>query len=407
MSQHITHKDLDTKIQLLIKNIERIENSIISQKPPDDNFNYEQEFVYINLEYIKPQLKFLSIKGKENIIKLLEVINDRILGVQIQVNEELKAKGEVSKGYIGHSYGYISELGFQPNFSPEGLEYEISSKLTLEDMGNIIDQIISSYPNLNITDLIKIQLQKANEIEREAICEKLIVLRNEAIKHKAPEEVAYIKNLAFELNLLVSSIGLEDQVTKINNASEILDQITASETAKNISKIEKGYQNEAKKLYWPILLLNIAIIFIFLLIITVISLKFYAYFYHVINTNHKSEGILRFLIQIGKRPEDFIFFFSLIFSISALETYLIRERKRLIKLRDYFLFCDLELSSMPQYMRELNLEQRQNLYIDLSKNYFKGGDHDSKQEKENTDNISDVLKKVEELTKIVKELKNN
>lgn len=402
--------DIDTTINLLIKRIENISFYIHEKAPSTDTLHRGggSDYILAKLGILKKNLSLLSLKGKEECLAILNLLNDRVSSIKELLDAIENHPEEIIELFdIGIRYSDYQELDGVDGNKFINLEYDTSKTLSLEELGNLLSQIKYYYPELNISPYLEIQYQKANDIEKSDLSNKIITLRNEAIKIKTPQEEAYLKNLAFDLNLLVSSVGLEDQVTKINNVSEILDQITANETSQNIQKIENGYQKEAEKLYWPILLLNIAIIFIFLLIITVISLKFYAYFYQAINTNHKSEGILQFLIQIGKRPEDFIFFFSLIFSISALETYLIRERKRLIKLRDYFLFCDLELSSMPQYMRELNLEQRQNLYIDLSKNYFKGGDHDSKHENENTDNISDVLKKVEELTKIVKELKNN
>lgn len=402
--------DIDTTINLLIKRIENI-SSYIHEKAPSTDTLYRgggTDYILAKLEILKKNLSLLSLKGKEDCLAILNLLNDRVSSIKELLDKAENHPDEIIELFdIGIKYSDYQELDGVDGSIFINLEYDTSKILSLEELEDLLSQIKHSYPDLKISPYVKIQYQKAKELEKSAISEKIIILRNETLKNKTAQEEAYVKNLVFDLNLLVSSVGLDDQVTKINNASDILDQITANETAKNISKIENGYQKEANKLYWPILLLNIVIIFIFLIIITIISLKFYAYFYQVINTNHKSEGILQFLIQIGKRPEDFIFFFSLIFSISALETYLIRERKRLIKLRDYFLFCDLELSSMPQYMRELNLEQRQNLYIDLSKSYFKGGDHESKQENENTDSISDVLKKVEELTKIVKEFKNN
>lgn len=400
-NSHIEEK-IDSDIRSLLKNIEDLDRYIQKNTDADNESSHMYKFdnLIINItKIVKEYLNMYSLKAKNNILINLENLHEQLIGIKKHLDASTDRK------FLSYYYGSLAEVLNLPRYY-KSQEYKTDLNLNNEELNEIFNEIKLRYPTISISTELIDKYNTANENEKKSISSKLILLHNEVVKPKNEYSSEFIDNIANNLNLTISSIGLSDQLQKINNSSEILNQVNSEVSAKSIKAIESGYNNEAQKLRWPICILNIVIILIFLIIIFVISLKFYAYFIHIVETTHKPQGLVKFFLEIGKSPSDFIFFFSLIFSISALETYLIKERNRLIKLRDYFLFCDLELTSMPQYMRELDLDQRQNLYIDLSKNYFKGGIHEDNQKNNETDNVSDVLKKIEELSKIVKELKN-
>src|SRR5699024_8844462 len=63
---------------------------------------------------------------------------------------------------------------------------------------------------------------------------------------------------------------------------------------------------------------------------------------------------------------------SLVVSISALLTYLIKEKNRLTSLHDEYKRVHLEVSSLPQYSFRLSDAQRNELTMSLANNYFTG-----------------------------------
>ena len=66
----------------------------------------------------------------------------------------------------------------------------------------------------------------------------------------------------------------------------------------------------------------------------------------------------------------------------------------------------LELSTMPEYMRELDSEQRNQLYIDLSANYFRGANRNPEpSENINSSQIEGITKSISDLTNLVSEIK--
>lgn len=395
-------QDIDLEIIGIINNIEDLDRYIQGNTDKDiEHLNiYSLSYLIIDItKVLKDNLKYYSSDAKEiTLVRLKQLYN-------LLMNIKGTTDTSPTKKPLSFYYSPLSEV--LPSLeSYKNVEFNTNIILNQVEINRIFNEIKLRQPTLILPTDLLIKYENSSEDEKKIISSKIIRLRNEIIKPKSEISSEFIEDIVYNLNLTLSSIGLSDKLKKIDNTYEILDQVNIDVTDKSVKAIESGYKDEAKKLLFPIRFLNIAIILIFILIILVISLKFYAYFIQVIDTDYKPEGLIKFFIEIGKNPSDFIFFFSLIFSVSALETYLIKERKRLIKLKDYFLFCDLELTSMPKYMRELNLNQKQDLYINLSKNYFKGGDHEAKPQNENTDTISDVLKKVEELTKIVKEFKN-
>ncbi|MCA4302703.1 hypothetical protein LDX65_05400 [Acinetobacter baumannii] len=393
---------IDLEITRVINNIEDLDK-YIKERTNEDNEQIKRysntDFIVDNIKIVKKYLDKYSLKAKTKILDELKKLHTNLIGIK----NHLGASNQ--RDNLSYYYGPLSEsMELSDYFQRQ--EFRTDITLSETEIDDFITEIKLHYPTILIPVVILEKYYRYSEDQKQIISSKLIYLRNEVVKPKNESTEELVENIARNLDFTISNIELEDKLKKIDNTYEILEQVNSQESIKSIKAIESGYKEEAKKLYLPIFILNIAIILIFILIISVISLKFYAYFYQVINTNYKPEGLIQFLNKIGKSPADFIFFFSLLFSISALETYLIKERNRLIKLRDYFLFCDLELTSMPQYMRELNLDQRQNLYIDLSSNYFKGGTHDNNKEIANTEDVSSVLKKIEELSKIIKELKN-
>ncbi|MDV7379918.1 hypothetical protein R4466_04740 [Acinetobacter baumannii] len=100
--------------------------------------------------------------------------------------------------------------------------------------------------------------------------------------------------------------------------------------------------------------------------------------------------------------QSFLYFLSLIISLTGLLAFLIKEKNRLTAQRDYFERCDTELNAFITYVSDFEPEQIRNLKIDLAKNYFTGGNfqvnkttnQDESLTPENLKQILDILTEV-------------
>ncbi|PNH14142.1 Uncharacterised protein [Klebsiella pneumoniae] len=98
----------------------------------------------------------------------------------------------------------------------------------------------------------------------------------------------------------------------------------------------------------------------------------------------------------------FIYFISFIVSLTALLTFLIREKNNLSTQRDYFERCDTELRALTTYVVGLPQDKIDNLKIELAKQYFtagsnqinKGSNQDISLTPENFKQVLDILKEV-------------
>ncbi|MDC5554936.1 hypothetical protein OHX01_17890, partial [Acinetobacter baumannii] len=149
--------------------------------------------------------------------------------------------------------------------------------------------------------------------------------------------------------------------------------------------------DEANSLNKLVKWLLVAIISIFIIIISIILYKLFLYY--------SSK------IEIFKDPTEIILSITFVLTLTGLTTLLIKERNRLIKLHNHYKICDLELKSITSYMNELSTEQRQETLMKLSENYFKGGYQTTEPEVNSSDVSENLIKIISDLTKVINELK--
>lgn len=193
------------------------------------------------------------------------------------------------------------------------------------------------------------------------------------------------------------------QITKqIENAANISNSVTqvqeiAQQFKENVSKLASDsllrlYDTEANKLEKQIYRLNFWIICCITIVILTMCLK------------------LIFIIILSDFFKDvwnFSSFVLLIFSFSALITYLIKDRNRLIKLHNHYNLNSLELAALPSYMGELDKTQRKELYISLAPNYFRGiYPETGKTEDPQKNELESITKTINDIQKILQETKN-
>jgi len=238
---------------------------------------------------------------------------------------------------------------------------------------------------------------------------KLVELYNLQKQQTSPEKARGIEKVLSEIdNYLQLQRPATEVQDLVDQAKSTLDQIQQEKKQinENISignniELIKSYSTEATKLQKTIKCRENIILLLFGIIILLFIFKFYILFsdYHdikLLGTNY---------INFFEKPWNLLSFLTLIFSLSALLTYFIKDRSRLIRLHNHFNLKWLELSALPHYMNELTPKQRQELYINLAPNYFKGLYPDKENNTETQNNSVDSLSKA--LDSILKVAQDN
>ncbi|MFW6557209.1 hypothetical protein [Acinetobacter baumannii] len=379
----------------MLQRIKSLSSNLHSLALQNDSLHSGKDYISKRVEEILVHLKFLSLKGKENVLNRLNTLVDRLVYIKNLYEEQQKRVnlGEIDSVDIGGLYDFVSELDGFGEINLEGLEYNSNIVLLPEEVKNIIKQIIDRYPNIKISEELPSQYNQASLDERTLISEKIILLRNESINPKSTGEETYIKNLAFELNMIVSAIGLNEKIKRLDNNIQITELQKYNSSIESIRKIETGYELEANKLLTQINELRSWVESGFYLIISIIILKLLIYY------SIKPENFF-------KLP-DILLSLSIVFISTAFLTYLIKERNRLIRLHDQYNKCDLELKSITSYMNELTQEQRQEILMKLSDNYFRGPNQNNESYNNQSNEIENIMKSISDLTKLVSEIKGS
>lgn len=296
------------------------------------------------------------------------------------------------------------------------LEIELKDSYTNHDIAIVLRHINNNIKNYDTKNVLK-KLVFTDETLDVSLVNKLIDLYNICNHNDSNDKSLKI----FEnLSILNDLIDLNNKKNEINHqiihAEEILKNISIRDSqiaereqkinenfsiATN-SKLLKGYSDEVEKISKKITRLNVFIVFLFILIISLFIFKFFViYGSFITNANRPST-------QIGffENPWNLLSFFTLILSFSALLTYLIKDRARLIKLHDHFNLNKLELIALPEYMGEFESQQRIDLYISLAPNYFRGVhsnvEPNPEIQKTNIEGVTKVLDSVSKFTQDIK-----
>lgn len=200
------------------------------------------------------------------------------------------------------------------------------------------------------------------------------------------------QNVYFETFKSISELNkLRSQVEEIKDSHEILTRIKENKAYENTYELNHGYIDEVDKLYKEINSLNRIIIILFIGIVAIITIKL---------------SLIIFFEDFFRDIYNFLTYLSLLVSFSALITYLIKERSRLIRLHDFFNLTALKLRTLPQYMRELDSKQRQELIVTLSSSFFTGSDKFPPENTQQQNNLNENLPKiVADIIKIINDQK--
>ncbi|MBC6791974.1 hypothetical protein, partial [Acinetobacter baumannii] len=215
------------------------------------------------------------------------------------------------------------------------------------------------------------------------------------LKHKNEEYKLNIKNLEDEKNIFKNEQKeFEEYKSKANEKLE---------TARN-KQIITAFKNASTKTKTLIRGLYILIFAIFIIIIRLLFCRvqeakknIHPDIPHYFNDFYfQVSNIQSFDLQ------SFLYFLSLIISLTGLLAFLIKEKNSLTAQRDYFERCDTELNAFITYVSDFDPDEIKKLKFDLAKNYFIGGNaqiskgttQDQTLTPENMKQILDILKEL-------------
>lgn len=388
--------------------------SFTSDITPEEDLQLLEAKIITQINEIKNQKEMMSI----DIFNVFLTLSNGFVGINRYVNnkktlygknivsllpiyENLLRKIEFIKNNDTKEIEYLLEMAIQEGHNYEfyvydqlfAINYEKRNNLTDSEFEIIYQELIAK--NINLIDIFNKNLYSdLDSNNKEKISEAIIGLKNAVGQNlvSPSEQNDSSKNVYLETLSSINELNkLRSQVEEIKDSHEILTRIKENKAYENTYELNNGYINEVDKLYKEINSLNRIIILLFSGIVAIITTKL---------------SLIIFLEDFFKDIYNFLTYLSLLVSFSALITYLIKERSRLIRLHDFFNLTALKLRTLPQYMRELDSKQRQELIVTLSSSFFTGSDKLPQENTQQQNNLNENLPKiVADIIKIINEQK--
>ncbi|WP_151798869.1 hypothetical protein [Acinetobacter calcoaceticus] len=389
-------QDIDNKIEEMPSLIDFIDKVDSITFPNVNSFNKikwieKDRPVFTSLiSNIKDKKQFFSDKSLERALEILDRIKTRLEVVKRLINTELLNSDEQAQLRFFSDDNY--ELMMEYYIGNITFSYDTNMVLGGEDFNIITTEIKSKYRFFDLDSNYNELYEKLPEKEKEYVSRKIIELRNitnHASTYKIDEVNSYIKELDYLLNkkeVLSSAKNIIDTNTIANNLKENITVILNSDFANEYKNLADNLDKEAASI-------NYLIIFLFVIIILIVLFKLiFVSLYNITSFTLVSAAWLAF-----------------IFSITALLGYLIKERKRLNNLREYYRTIQIELTALPKYIGEFSSDQRVAMLVNLSTNYFKGTSIHNRLNENNEENSlknnSVIIEKILDLPKNLMEIK--
>ena len=181
--------------------------------------------------------------------------------------------------------------------------------------------------------------------------------------------------------------ALDKKVEKLGQEEIEVKRKIASQSN---SKLQQVFDTEAKSLNLKINKLHDAIFAFFGLLLLVIFTA------SVMVYTHEDLKIERY----------YIFYLSTFLTVSAILTYLIKERNRIVKYQHYCQISYLEISALADYTAQLNDKEKvDELKIQLANRYFVGPNNQGNHSDENHD-FNIISSKLGEIVNALKDFKS-
>ncbi|MFL9479650.1 hypothetical protein ACKEN4_10440 [Acinetobacter baumannii] len=334
--------------------------------------------------FVQKIANFLPYVQLKHIIPLINSIISKLPLDNDNLNEER------IRAYFSFFHGINNELSSLTNVAFESYYYDKKTEADLKNLLDVIEDYFKSYeidfPS-NIKDLsIKVfNHELVDDKIREKIINDLVKVFN--ISKKSLDESA---ELLKDLYLSLRETDLDLQANKfshqVNEHTKEYKEARENLGLKENSELIDIFINDSENYKWPIRFYTVSIVSVFFGICYFINDK-------IVHFEKNQDWHL------------YLFFSTVILTLSGLLTFLIRERSRLIALQTYCKKNHLELTALPNYLAELSPEQARELRIELAKIYFKGYDDNAKTDG-GENSISQLSSTLDQVVKSISEIKN-
>ncbi|MDX8154381.1 hypothetical protein SLJ62_02310 [Acinetobacter pittii] len=334
--------------------------------------------------FIQKIANFLPYVQLKHIILTLHAILSKLPLDDDNLNEEK------IRTYISEFHSISNELSRLTNVDFQSYYYD---KKTEADLKNLLDAIEDYFKTYEIdfpSNIKELAIKVFNhELVDDKVHEKII---NDLVKvfnlskTNLDESAALLK----ELYLSLRETDLDLQANKfshqVNEHTKEYKEARENLGLKENSGLIDIFKNDSENYTWPIRFYTVSIVSVFFGICYFINDK-------IVHFEKNQDWHL------------YLFFSTVILTLSGLLTFLIRERSRLIALQTYCKKYHLELTALPNYLAELSPEQARELRIELAKIYFKGYDDNAKTDGRES-NISQLSSTLDQVVKSISEIKN-
>ncbi|MFL9532591.1 hypothetical protein ACKEPO_12935 [Acinetobacter baumannii] len=378
-----------TKIGLLIEKTRSI-------------YNYIDKKTEISLEDIELQKKIedaysILIKFKTDFNRFsdfigpqdLEMINEKVNKLE-KLIEQISDNITLSTGYYRRHTDDLLKISLSLP-AIDSLTFYNTGYITPRSLRDLIETLepnLLSIKNKNIDRI----LDNSSHSEYIILVDNILKIKNTNNNPISLNELSNITALILDLINNIESrlrkLDVSESIEELEDkAIEIKEQVSLTSNANLIDafKLEASAHNKEIKEY-NTLILTIFVLIIFFLSVLVILVTFT----NIFNQIHKFQF--------------YGFYFSFVIFLSALLTYLIRERKRLLTHQHYCRITYLELLALAPYTAQIiDKTKRDELIMQLGERYFQGL-NPATQKEEPTSNLP--TEKLSEIIKLVQEVKS-
>ena len=265
---------------------------------------------------------------------------------------------------------------------------DLPENINKDDFENLLNLLRNQY-GIFLDDENEEFFNKTSLLDFREHQENLIKLYNNVISKngkRIPEIMYFIEYF----NVLMQKSKLYDVKKQLDNARDQLGQVNSSISSNSNTKLKQVFDTEAKSLKCSIRILHCTIFLLFLFLLGIIFLAAYMIFYK----------------QIQNVSDYYVLYLSTFLTVTALLSYLIRERNRIVKYQHYCKISYLEISALSDYTAQLNDKGKsEELKIQLAHRYFQGPNGHANQTADEKD-LSYFSSKINELTNMVKDIKS-
>lgn len=385
--------DIMKKVDAVIDEIKRILNSDLTPQMDESSGDFyptvgqRGEWKYnvkrlVN-EYIESFYKkshFYEVKDLICILNFFEKLKLKLNETLFELNSSTINNYQLINTKLEEVIGLISNP-----IDLDSLKFEYKEKFNKNDIFVLYENIKRFLQDFDTNDEVLSFINNTNDDDKKNyLLKSLIELHNLQLEKNSYLSGRKTEKLIQEIEEFIQSFNKEKAVQLVNETNKMVVQARENLGLAENEKLLMIFQIEAKYLGEKIDDLNS-------IIIGILSLLIIGFFTMILNSIFPSD------------LKHYLFYVSLLIVVSALLTYLIKDRLRLIEFHNYCKRMYMEITALPDYMATLTPEQQKALRISLSSNYFTGNQITNNSTP--TKDISDSVGTIEALSKIIQSIK--